>query len=262
MTTLGVRPPRRTAPTRRAVKGQTRGDRTRQLIIDETIRCVREEGFAAISASYIAERGGVTWGVIQYHFGDRNAVLMAVVDQGYDLLRDAIDDVELPVGSLRERVQAIVDAGWNAFSNPASPAAFRSLSPHAPAGNRGSKSTWPNSRTSWPVSGVRDRLGRGRRRGAIGNLFWAAAAWTRLGADGRPRATRLHSPARRPSICSQSTSKSRTLAVSPSPFICLLPLPSRRAELRSARCCRTRSIHPSEDTRSSSGRRGVSGSCN
>ena len=124
MTTIDVWPRRRTAPTRRAVKGQTRGDRTRQLIIDETIRCVREEGFAAISASHIAERAGVTWGVIQYHFGDRNAVLMAVVDHGYELLRQAIDDLELPVGSTRERVQAIVDAGWDAFSNPASLAAF------------------------------------------------------------------------------------------------------------------------------------------
>jgi len=37
MTTLEARPPRRIAPTRRAVKGQTRGDRTRQLIIDETM---------------------------------------------------------------------------------------------------------------------------------------------------------------------------------------------------------------------------------
>ena len=106
MTTVDVWPPRRTAPTRRAVKGQTRGDRTRQLIIDETIRCVREEGFAAISASHIAERAGVTWGVIQYHFGDRNAVLMAVVDHGYDLLRDAIDDVDTT-----DRVDARTRAG-------------------------------------------------------------------------------------------------------------------------------------------------------
>src|SRR5208283_6064311 len=127
MTALLARGTPRAVPTRRAVKGQTRGDRTRQLIIDETIRCVREEGFASVSASHIAERAGVTWGVIQYHFGDRNAVLMAVVDHGYDLLRDAIDEVELPLGSTRERVQAVVDACWGAFSNPASLAAFEIL---------------------------------------------------------------------------------------------------------------------------------------
>jgi AcrR family transcriptional regulator len=175
MTILVVSPPRRTAPTRRAVKGQARGDRTRQLIIDETIRCVREEGFAAISASHIAERAGVTWGVIQYHFGGRNAVLMAVVDHGYDLLRDAIDDVELPVGSTRERVQAVVDAGWNAFSNPASLAAFEIL-----VATRASREPWLEEHLAdladqlARLGRALDPLGRGRRRQAIGNLFWAA----------------------------------------------------------------------------------------
>ena len=175
MTTVDVWPPRRTAPTRRAVKGQTRGDRTRQLIIDETIRCVREEGFAAISASHIAERAGVTWGVIQYHFGDRNAVLMAVVDHGYDLLRDAIDDVDVPIGSTRERVQAIVDVGWDAFSNPASLAAFEIL-----VATRASREPWLEEHLAdlaeqlARLGRALDPLGRGRRRQAIGNLFWAA----------------------------------------------------------------------------------------
>jgi AcrR family transcriptional regulator len=175
MTTVDVGLPRRTAPTRRAVKGQTRGDRTRQLIIDETIRCVREEGFAAISASHIAERAGVTWGVIQYHFGDRNGVLMSVVDHGYELLRDAVDDVEVPIGSTRERVQAIVDAGWNAFSNPASLAAFEIL-----VATRASRET----RLEEHLADLADQLarlgraldptGRGRKRQAIGNLLWSA----------------------------------------------------------------------------------------
>jgi AcrR family transcriptional regulator len=174
MTTVGVRQTRRTAPTRRAVKGQVRGDRTRQLIIDETIRCVREEGFVAMSASHIAERAGVTWGVIQYHFGDRNGVLMAVVDHGYDLLRQAIDDVELPAGPTRQRVEAVVEAGWSAFSNPPSLAAFEIL-----VATRGSR----EPRLEQHLADLADQLarlgraldplGRGLRRQAIGNLFWA-----------------------------------------------------------------------------------------
>jgi AcrR family transcriptional regulator len=175
MTNLDAHHRRRTAPTRRAVKGQIRGDRTRQLIIDETIRCVREEGFASISASHIAERAGVTWGVIQYHFGDRNAVLMAVVDHGYDLLHEAIDDVEVPVGSTRDRVEAIVDAGWEAFSNPASLAAFEIL-----VATRASREPSLDEHLAdlgeqlARLGRALDPLGRGRRRQAIGNLFWAA----------------------------------------------------------------------------------------
>jgi hypothetical protein len=41
----------------------------RAIVIDETIRCIFEEGFAAASAKHITERAGVTWGVVQYHFG-------------------------------------------------------------------------------------------------------------------------------------------------------------------------------------------------
>jgi AcrR family transcriptional regulator len=44
----------------------------RAIVIDETIRCILEEGFAAASAKHITERAGVTWGVVQYHFGDRD----------------------------------------------------------------------------------------------------------------------------------------------------------------------------------------------
>jgi len=78
--------PKRTpiAPTRPVGGAQARAERTRALIMDETVRCVVEEGFAAASAKHIAERAGVTWGVIQYHFGDRDGLLAAVVESGFD----------------------------------------------------------------------------------------------------------------------------------------------------------------------------------
>ena len=47
-------------------------------MIEETIKCIREEGFAAASTRHIVERAGVSWGVIQYHFGDRDGLLTAV----------------------------------------------------------------------------------------------------------------------------------------------------------------------------------------
>jgi AcrR family transcriptional regulator len=117
-----VRP--RDAPTRTTRRGQPRGDRTRQRILAETVRCIREEGYTAATAKHIAERAGLTWGVIQYHFGNRDAILMAVVEDGLDLVRTAIDDLELPAGPNRERAHAIVDAMWETFSEPLALAAF------------------------------------------------------------------------------------------------------------------------------------------
>src|ERR671910_1302953 len=80
---------------RRPVNGkQVRADRTRAMVIEETVRCVLEEGFGAASAKHITERAGVTWGVIQYHFGDRDGLLMAVVDKGFGQLAETLSGME------------------------------------------------------------------------------------------------------------------------------------------------------------------------
>jgi TetR/AcrR family transcriptional regulator, regulator of cefoperazone and chloramphenicol sensitivity len=107
----------RVRPTRKGNRAQVRGDRTRAIIIDETIRCVIEEGFSAASANHIAERAGVTWGVIQYHFGDRNGLLSAVVAHGYEKFRGTIESATVPESPPDQRVAAVVTAAWAAFSS-------------------------------------------------------------------------------------------------------------------------------------------------
>jgi AcrR family transcriptional regulator len=114
-------------PTRKVGRAQPRGDRTRDTIIQETVCCINEEGFAAASANHIAERAGVTWGVIQYHFGDRNGLLSAVIADSFQRLRRGIESLAVPDGPLRQRVEVVVDAAWAAFSGPESRASFEIL---------------------------------------------------------------------------------------------------------------------------------------
>ncbi len=45
-------------PRRPPGGSQLRADRTRDRVLDETVRCVVQEGFAAASAKHIAERPG------------------------------------------------------------------------------------------------------------------------------------------------------------------------------------------------------------
>jgi AcrR family transcriptional regulator len=116
-----------TRPTRKVGRAQLRGDRTRDAIIGETVHCINEEGFAAASASHIAERAGVTWGVIQYHFGDRNGLLTAVIADGFQSFRRSIESVSVPAEPSRQRVEAVVEAAWAAFSSPESRASFEIL---------------------------------------------------------------------------------------------------------------------------------------
>ncbi len=114
-------------PTRRTTAPRKRGDDTRAKIIDETVRCVVEEGFAAATAKHVAERAGVTWGVIQYHFGDRNGLLMAVVDDGVAKLLESLSSADVSELTLRERIEVVVDTAWSCYSSPTSMAAFEIL---------------------------------------------------------------------------------------------------------------------------------------
>lgn len=113
-------------PRRPAHGTQIRADRTHAAVIAETIRCIHEEGFAAASARHIAKRAGVTWGVIQYHFGDRDGLLTAVVDHAFDELVNRLEDI-LPESSAmpsRRRIKFVIDAVWTVFQSPTSLAAM------------------------------------------------------------------------------------------------------------------------------------------
>ncbi|BBX64733.1 TetR family transcriptional regulator [Mycobacterium saskatchewanense] len=114
-------------PTRRTSAPRKRGDETRARIIDETVRCIMDEGFAAATAKHVAERAGVTWGVIQYHFGDRNGLLLAVVDDGVARLVDSLSSADVSGLPLRERIEVVVDTAWDCYSSPTSMAAFEIL---------------------------------------------------------------------------------------------------------------------------------------
>ncbi|OBG79301.1 MULTISPECIES: TetR/AcrR family transcriptional regulator [unclassified Mycobacterium] len=117
----------RTPPTRRTSAPRKRGDDTRARIIDETVRCITEEGFSAATAKHVAERAGVTWGVIQYHFGDRNGLLMAVVDDGVAKLIESLSAAVVSELPLPERIEVVIDTAWSCYSSPTSLAAFEIL---------------------------------------------------------------------------------------------------------------------------------------
>jgi AcrR family transcriptional regulator len=104
-----------------------RGDDTRARVIGEAAACVIEEGFSKASANRIAQRAGVTWGVIQYHFGDRAGLFSAVVFAGTEQARACLEQATIPERPVRARVAAVVDAGWQAYGSPLGRASFEIL---------------------------------------------------------------------------------------------------------------------------------------
>jgi AcrR family transcriptional regulator len=153
---------------------QLRAERTRALVIDETIRCILEEGFAAASAKHITERAGVTWGVVQYHFGDRDGLLMAVVDKGFAELTEALSELPAAAENVRDRTEFIVNAAWKAFSSPTSMAALEILI--ATRAMRDTGASEHLAALGVTMAKLGKHIGEGlqaRHASAIGNLIWA-----------------------------------------------------------------------------------------
>lgn len=157
---------------------QQRADHTRAAMIDETVRCILEEGFAAPSVRHITERAGLTWGVVKYHFGDLPGLLMAVVDQGLSELAEALDRglADLPDElSPDQRIAQVIDAVWQAFSSPVSRAAFEILI--ATRSDRNSAANKHLRQVHIRLTDLGEHLGSGidaPHAAEIGDLIWSA----------------------------------------------------------------------------------------
>ncbi len=93
-------------------------DSTRARVVDAAIACILDEGFYRASSNKIAKRAGVTWGVIQYHFGTREALLLAVHERALDELDHALTDAVITGDTVEARLGCFVDALWSYYRRP------------------------------------------------------------------------------------------------------------------------------------------------
>jgi len=86
--------------------------RTRRLVLRAAFDCVAEKGVAGASAAEIARRCELSWGVIQYHFGDRLGLFLALLESGAESLARALADLESTHPRIPNRVRALVESTW------------------------------------------------------------------------------------------------------------------------------------------------------
>jgi AcrR family transcriptional regulator len=91
---------------------------TRDALLDATIACLVENGYANTTTSRVAERAGVSRGAHLHHFQTRQALVAAAMERlaerrGAELLAAAED---LPQG--RERLVQGLDLLWASYANP------------------------------------------------------------------------------------------------------------------------------------------------
>ncbi len=107
-----------TAPPRARRSQAERSATTRQALLDATVACLVEDGYANTTTSRVAERAGLSRGAHLHHFQTRQALLAAAMEhlaerRGEQLLAAA---EQLPAG--RERIERGLDLLWASYESP------------------------------------------------------------------------------------------------------------------------------------------------
>ncbi len=105
---------------------------TRQRIISAAVKSIAELGFQRTTAMQIAERAGVTWGAVQHHFGGKDGMLHAVLEETFRRFEERIGDLNVEKLSLESRVSLFVDRAWEHFSSDHYRSTFEILLNDAP----------------------------------------------------------------------------------------------------------------------------------
>lgn len=81
---------------------------TRQRVLDAAVECILEKGFYRASTNEIARTAGVSWGVIQHHFGTREGLMLAVLENGAGRYSEHVGRVHVAGETVTERVDSLI----------------------------------------------------------------------------------------------------------------------------------------------------------
>lgn len=95
-----------------------KGAATRARVIEAARECLSELGYHRASSNEIARRADITWGVIQYHFGSRESVLLAIVDSAVEELSSSLDTVVISRSMPTERLAVVAEIVWSYYASP------------------------------------------------------------------------------------------------------------------------------------------------
>ena len=91
---------------------------TRGQIVDATIATILELGFYRASSNEIARRANVSWGSIQYHFGSREALLLAVIEEMNQRYTTTVSQAHIAGDTLEDRLSSLYDLLARHYGTP------------------------------------------------------------------------------------------------------------------------------------------------
>lgn len=103
----------------RQAKRVTQAERTaatRKRLLDATIACLNERGYAGTSTTLIAERAGVSRGAQLHHFPSKAELVLAAIEHVFQRHRHEFRRAILAVSDHDDRVTAAIELLWKAVS--------------------------------------------------------------------------------------------------------------------------------------------------
>ena len=94
-----------------------RREATRRQLLDAAIDCLYESGFNGATLVAVAERAGVTRGAVQHHFGNKDDLVIAVIDEISTRLPIDVGDAVSKDRSVADRVAAITAQYWRVINS-------------------------------------------------------------------------------------------------------------------------------------------------
>ena len=94
------------------------GVSARERLLEAAVECIAEEGYYRASSNQIARRAGLTWGVIQHHFGTREQLLLEVVREGAQDLLATFEKAQIDGDTPLERLESLADVAWSHYCTP------------------------------------------------------------------------------------------------------------------------------------------------
>jgi AcrR family transcriptional regulator len=101
--------------TSKEVAPQEQDERARTRLLNAAVRVFDRKGYAAASVREIAELAGVTKPALYYHFGSKEGVLIAILDQAQRQFAQALDRAIARAGSARDRIVALCEDVYGLF---------------------------------------------------------------------------------------------------------------------------------------------------
>ena len=131
---------------------EERSAETRARVVAGAAECVVEKGFRGATMTAIAESAGVTWGAMQHQFGDKDAILDAVMEEALVLFEREISQVGSAPAVVDQRVRRFLARADELLRG-------RSYGAYLEIQLNRSRSDAPDQASNWAryVAGVLDR---------------------------------------------------------------------------------------------------------